>query len=138
MESQSILKMNYDTRHPLAFGMEEESIAFFSRARVFEMISDTVEARPKKQETENPDKKEKDKSKRKIQYAKVTPKIVASHPDEPLLISGWVLGEEVIQGKPAILDVPYGKGKIALFGFNVHNRAQAHATFKLLFNALYY
>ena len=31
-----------------------------------------------------------------------------------------------------------GKGKLVLLGFAVQNRAQPHATFKLLFNSLYY
>jgi len=34
--------------------------------------------------------------------------------------------------------VSYEKGRIILPGFNFHNRGQAHATFKLLFNALLY
>ena len=31
-----------------------------------------------------------------------------------------------------------GKGKLVLLGFAVQNRAQPHATFKLLFDSLYY
>jgi len=65
-------------------------------------------------------------------------KIVASYPDESLLISGWIIGEETIQKKAAIMDVSLGKGKVILFGFNVQNRAQVYSTFKLLFNAMYY
>ena len=35
-------------------------------------------------------------------------------------------------------NVPFEKGNVVLFGFNVHNRAQSYANFKLLFNAIYY
>jgi len=47
-----------------------------------------------------------------------------------------MLGEELIRNKAAVMEVTYGKGKIVLFGFNVVNRAQSYATFKLLFNAI--
>ena len=35
---------------------------------------------------------------------------------------------------PALLDVGYGKGRIAMIGFRAQNRAQAYGTFKVLFN----
>ncbi len=113
----SLLKMDYDTNHPLAFGMKKRDIAYFSRALVFEILPDSLK------------KERKNKN--------LPTKIVAKYPDETLLKSGWILGEDVIQDKAAIVEVQFGKGKIILFGFNVHNRAQAYTTFKLLFNGLY-
>lgn len=62
--------------------------------------------------------------------------VVVSYPDESLLLSGWMIGDERIREKAAALDVTYGDGRIVLFGFNVHNRAQARSTIKMLFNAL--
>ncbi|MFH1940978.1 MAG: hypothetical protein ABIL68_02645 [bacterium] len=131
----SLLKMDYNTDHPLTFGMQKRGIAFFSRDIAFEIIRDSVKAEPK--EEKKPETKKKPPEE-KPKYVKVTPQIVATFPDEALLISGWILGDKVIREKAAILDVPFGKGKVILFGFNVQNRAQTHATFKLLFNALYY
>jgi hypothetical protein len=64
-------------------------------------------------------------------------KVIASYPDESLLLSGMIFGEDLIKKKATILDVPVDKGNIILFGFNFHNRAQSYATFKLLFNNLY-
>ena len=69
---------------------------------------------------------------------KVNYKIVAEYPDEALLLSGWILGDEKLRNKAAVLDIDFEKGKLILFGFNVHNRAQAYLTFKLLFNSLIY
>ncbi len=112
----SLLKVNYEINNPLIFGMRKQDVAYFSRGRVFEMIPDSL--------------------RKKGNYQNVTVKIVARYPDEPLLLSGWILGEKLIHKKAAILEVKLGKGKIILFGFNVHNRAQAYATIKLLFNSV--
>ncbi len=56
--------------------------------------------------------------------------LVATYPDEPLLLSGWMIGDERIRGKAAALDISLGEGKVLAFGFNVHNRAQARSTMR--------
>jgi hypothetical protein len=59
------------------------------------------------------------------------------YPTSHVLRSGWLLGENLIAGKTAVANVKYGTGQVALLGISVQHRAQAHGTFKLLFNALY-
>ena len=68
-----------------------------------------------------------------------TPRIqvVARYPDEPLLLSGFLAGEGRLHGKAAVIEAEVGDGRVVLFGFNVQNRAQAHATHKLLYNAVF-
>jgi hypothetical protein len=62
---------------------------------------------------------------------------VVRYPTETLL-SGWVTGDNHLINKAAIVDVPYGEGKVILIGFPVVYRGQSHGTFRYLFNAIYY
>ena len=65
-------------------------------------------------------------------------KVVASYPREDVLSSGWLLGEEYIARKPALVDFTYKKGHIILVGFRCQHRAQSHGTYKFLLNSLLY
>ena len=56
--------------------------------------------------------------------------------DKPLL-SGWAHGQQYLKDTHIGVAAEYGKGKIVAIGPEVTNRAQAHATFKMLFNQLY-
>jgi hypothetical protein len=62
---------------------------------------------------------------------------VAKYPTQPFL-SGWINGKNLLVDKSAIVDVPYEKGRVILFGFPVLYRGQSHGTFRYLFNAIYY
>jgi hypothetical protein len=56
--------------------------------------------------------------------------------DKPLR-SGWAWGQKYLKGSMAAFVAPYGAGKLYVFGPEITFRAQAHGTFKLLFNQLY-
>ena len=60
------------------------------------------------------------------------------YPQGPLLLSGWIVGEQRLRGAGAVLDVPMGRGRIIMLTFRVQNRAQTLGTFKLLFNSILY
>jgi hypothetical protein len=55
---------------------------------------------------------------------------------EALVVSGGVKGAEKIAGKPAILDIPTGRGRIIAFNFDPIHRYQTTATFRLVWNAI--
>jgi hypothetical protein len=63
---------------------------------------------------------------------------VAWYPEADPLISGWILGEEHIRGQTAVAEMPAGDGTIIMIGCPPHFRNQNRATFKLLFNSIYY
>jgi hypothetical protein len=106
-----MLKVNIDTEHPIGWGMPETATAFVSNSPAF------VTSQP---------------------FGDIDRTIVARYPEEPLLISGWIKGEKLLQRKAAIVDFKFGKGKVILLGFRVQHRAQPHGTFKLLFNSIHY
>ncbi len=107
----SILRMNFDPEHPVTYGMPEEAPAMFYRSTAFNIASS---------------------------FDGNTPKVISKYPRKSLLMSGYIKGEEHLQGKAAAVDVPLGKGRVIMLGFGVKQRAQPHGTFKLLFNSLYY
>jgi hypothetical protein len=108
----SLLRMEFDTSHPLAYGMPKEAAAVFLGSRAFEILP--------------------------AFDAKKEPISAGRYAAENLLMSGWIHGEKLIQQKSSVLDIPLGNGRVVLLGFPVQFRGQPHGTFKLLFNAIYY
>ena len=115
----TLLKIDIDNTHPIAYGMEDTAAVVFNRSPVFTMNSDKEESKAKEPSSLNL-------------------KVVARFPGSNLFMSGFLNGEKFLYNKPALVDVSYGKGKIIIFGFRPQNRAQTQGTFKLLFNSLYY
>ena len=110
----SILRLELDTSNPLASGMPKETIAWAEDSPVFEVTNDSEASVP---------------------AANVH--VIASYPaDRDPLLSGWLLGGDLIKGKAALVEVTIGKGRVILFGFRPQYRAQSLATYPLLFNAL--
>ena len=105
----STLRVRFDTRNPLAFGMPREGYALFlAGSQAYEVTTSTPNV-----------------------------EIVATFVDRELLQSGWLLGEAVIAKKAAALTVAHGDGRVVLIGFRPQHRDQTHGTFKLVFNALF-
>jgi hypothetical protein len=66
-----------------------------------------------------------------------TARIIARFANSNVLMSGWLEGEKAIAGKGAMVEVKSGQGRAVLFGFRPQHRGQAHATFRLFFNAIH-
>jgi hypothetical protein len=110
--SGSLLRLEYDTAHPVAYGMPKSGAAVFAESCAFDLFPSFEPGREVKS--------------------------VAKFASENLLLSGWVHGERLLQNKPAVLEARLGQGRAILFGVPVTFRAMSQATFKLLFNAIYY
>jgi hypothetical protein len=54
------------------------------------------------------------------------------------LLSGWMSGQRYLTGKSALVEVPFGKGRVILIGFPAQYRSQSHGSFKFLFNSIFY
>jgi hypothetical protein len=106
----STLRVRYDNRDPMAFGMPSEGLVLFmAGGQVYEVTS-----MDRGQDVD----------------------IFATYVERDILQSGWLLGEQVIAKKAAAVTVRHGNGKVVLIGFRPQHRDQTHGTFKLVFNAL--
>jgi hypothetical protein len=117
-----LLRVTYDQGQPLAWGMPKDGVVFVENGPAFDedgARSDEGEEQPAAGPTGRPQ-----------------PRVVARFVDKDVLYSGWLLGESKIAKKGALVDAPFGQGRVVLFGFRPQFRAQPHATFKVLFNAL--
>ncbi|MCX7906473.1 MAG: M14 family metallopeptidase [Bacteroidetes bacterium] len=121
----SVLRLYLDVRHPIAWGMPPETAAYFINSQAFVWRARTGERQPGEANLEPGQSRD-------------GATVVGVYPRIPLLQSGWLLGEQHLQGKAAVVEVKQGQGRYVLLGFGVQFRGQPHATFKLLFNSLLY
>ena len=62
--------------------------------------------------------------------------IVLTYPEDHIMESGWLQGEERLSRKVAMVEARTGRGRVILYGFAPQYRAQSDAAFKLFFNPL--
>ncbi len=106
----STLRVKFDNRNPLAYGMPAEGLAtFLAGSQVYDIT-------PSEQNEQV--------------------EVISTYVDRDILQSGWLLGEQVVAKKAAMVAVAHGAGRVVLIGFRPQHRAQTHGTFKLVFNAL--
>jgi hypothetical protein len=106
----SILRLQVDTNHPIGFGMSEETYGFYNNSPFFALVEG---------------------------FRSQKASVAARYPNTEVLASGWLKGEDLMAGRAAVVVVEMNPGRIVLFGLRPQHRAQTHATFPLLFNALY-
>ncbi len=103
----SLLNVNVDARHRVMAGMAERAAVYYDSGPVFE-TTDGFKGT-----------------------------VLARYPDnEPVLASGFLQGEKLIQGKAAALDVELGSGHVVLLGFRPQWRGQPFGSFRVIFNAI--
>jgi hypothetical protein len=105
----SVLEVQVETLHPVMAGMPAKAAVFVDNSPAFETTEGFRGA------------------------------VLARYQDSgsPLL-SGFMLGEKLLNGKAAALDVVLDQGHVILIGFRPQWRDQTFGTFKVLFNSLVY
>jgi hypothetical protein len=107
----SLLLNDFDTAHPVGFGMPPSWPVFF----------------------------ESDQAYRLTPSFGIRGEVVARYPLRgDILHSGWLLGEDLLRDQANVVAFRVGKGYVVTLGSEVHFRAQTRATYKLLFNALFH
>jgi hypothetical protein len=107
----SLLKTSVDNTNPLAYGMPRQLDIFFDSSPVFRLEPDS-----------------------ELKHTAA----VAWFSGPEVLDSGWAWGQQYLDGGTAVAEASVGEGKVVLLGPEVNFRDQPHATYKLLFNGLYY
>jgi hypothetical protein len=112
----SLIRLNVDDTHPIAYGMPAEVAAMFRRSKAFELVHPEGEG-----------------------SSLVSPvEVVARYGKNDLLLSGFEVGAEThLADRPAVVRVGLGDGDVILIGFRPQFRAIPRVTFKLLFNAIH-
>jgi hypothetical protein len=117
----SSLRISVDQDNPLGYGMSKWSSAYFYDAQIFDVVKP---GETNKQNAQNG-------------KGSFPVSVVARYADTALVETGIIrAGEDLIKGKPAIVEVKYGKGHIILLGFRVNRNGQTYGTFRFLFNAI--
>ena len=107
----TIVNLQVDSSNPIGYGVAPSTYGFYIDSPFFQLTDG---------------------------FASQKVSVVARYPNEEVKASGWLRGEELMRGHAAVVAVDLNPGKVVLFGIRPQHRAQTHATFPLLFNALYW
>ncbi len=113
----SILRLDVDTSNPIARTMLKETDAYFINSSAFEV---TNTPRPMFDAPQTP----------------LPVHVIARYAKDDLLRSGWLRGEEKIKDKIALAEIPWGRGRIILFGFRPQHRGQTWGTLPFIWNSI--
>jgi hypothetical protein len=106
----AILRLEVDAQHPIGSGVASSTYGFYINSPFFQLTEGFNSQRTS---------------------------VVARYPNTNVIASGWLKGEELMAGRAAVVSIDMNPGKVVLFGLRPQHRAQTHATFPMLFNALY-
>ncbi len=133
--------------HPIVYGYEELTSVFRGNGAIYDVpkwersrvVLQFGTKRPEGEEEEAAAKK-KDSSGIEVEDLDAPAPQPKPKPekraDNRLVLSGFVRGEDMVNGKPAILDLPAGKGRVILFSFDPLHRFLNLADFRFVYNAI--
>jgi hypothetical protein len=106
----SLLQNEFDTAHPIGFGMPAAWPVFFESDQAYRI-------RP---------------------GFDIEAEVVSRYPRENILRSGWLLGEEYLRDQANVVSFKVGRGTAVTLGSQIDYRTQPRGTLKLLFNAMFH
>jgi hypothetical protein len=107
----TIVNIEVDAAHVLAHGVAPATYGFYINSPFFQLVEGFTSQRAS---------------------------VVARYPNTNVVASGWLRGEDLMAGRAAVVAIEMNPGKMVVFGLRPQHRAQTHATFPLLFNAIYW
>ncbi|HWN41141.1 MAG TPA: hypothetical protein VNW71_02910, partial [Thermoanaerobaculia bacterium] len=136
--------------HPIVYGYEERPSVFRGNGPLWDVDDRdrgwAVLQFGTKQVPEEEEKKKEEPAEETVEVEDADTETEAPKPqeekkpespeDKRLVLSGFVQGEAQVDGKPAVLDVPVGKGRVVLFAFNPLHRYLNLSDFRLVYNVL--
>ncbi|HSB08587.1 MAG TPA: M14 metallopeptidase family protein [Blastocatellia bacterium] len=106
----TIVRIQVDNTNPVGFGMPAETYGFYNNSPFFALVEG---------------------------FSSQKASVIARYPNSDIVASGWLKGEELMAGRAAVVSIEMNPGRIVLFGLRPQHRAQTHATFQVLFGAIY-
>jgi len=106
----SLISLNVNNTNPIGYGLENDIIGYQDNTIAFETS---------------------------VPFGQYDRDIIVRYPDKDILKSGFLLGEDNLYRKAALVDLKHKSGHVILMGFKVQNRHQTFGTFKLLFNSIH-
>ncbi|MFL6293788.1 MAG: M14 family zinc carboxypeptidase [Thermoanaerobaculia bacterium] len=132
--------------HPIAYGYEERTSVFRGNGPLWDVDDrdrgwavlqfGTKQVPEEEEKKESPAEEEIEVEDADVDEEQPAVKKLETPEDKRLVLSGFVQGEEQVDGKPAVLDVPVGKGRVVLFAFNPLHRYLNLSDFRLVYNVL--
>jgi len=105
----SLLRVKLKKDHPVTLGMPDETGIFHRGNPVFATS---------------------------LPYFDIDRRVIASFPEDDVLMSGFVRNEELLAKQAAMVWLKKGEGQLLLYSFSPQFRASTGGTYKLLFNGL--
>ena len=107
----TLLKQEYNPRHPVGYGMPESWPVFFRFDQAYQLVPSFD----------------------------IPVEVVSRYPDDDdMVASGWLLGDEFLRERANVVAFKVGRGTAVTMGSQIAFRTQTRATFKLLFNAIFH
>ncbi len=150
-----------DRNSPIAYGYDEKLAVYFNQSPLFQLSGggggqqpaaaanrptgrggvgdpDVVQGRaPFTPPTSTPDPEAAANLALQLPPPEMRPRIVLRFADEKdLLVSGMLGGGSELAGRPAVIDVPVGKGHVVMFANNPMWRHETGGSFSLIFNSI--